>query len=141
MAETSTVPAFHLTKVAVGCKDLRVLADRLAERAANGETTAFTRYRPKRAEELAGGSLFWIIAHKLVARQAILGFDATPDGQRTIIRLDVKLVEVAPRPLRAHQGWRYLAAADAPSDLANDVTGIASLPPELREALAQLALV
>lgn len=130
----------HLSKVAVGCGDLATLAARIAVRTQGGEVAITTRYRPTRHTELVGGSLFWIVAHQLVARQAIIGFDRAGDG-RTLIRLSSTLVPVTPRSRRAHQGWRYLAAADAPPDLAADLSGLSALPPKLIGELAALALV
>lgn len=127
-----------MTKVAVGCAGLDALARRIAARSVGGEAPAMTRFRPKRADELVGGSLYWIVQHRLVARQAIRGFDMR-EG-RTVIRLDARLVPVSPRPMRAHQGWRYLAGADAPADLAED-DPIALLPPPVAAELARLALI
>lgn len=131
----------HLTKVAVGCPDIATLATRLAARAEGGEVTITTRYRPKRADEVIGGSIYWIISHQLVARQTILGFETAPDGQRISIRLDARLVEVVPQPRRAHQGWRYLEGKDAPPDIAADESGVGELPPDLRADLAGLGLI
>jgi hypothetical protein len=48
---------------------------------------------------------------------------------------------VRARPKRAHQGWRYLAAADAPPDLDGDDDGLLALPSELSMKLAGLALI
>lgn len=129
----------NLTKVAVGCGDAGALADRLASRAAAGETFLTTRYRPTRHEELVGGSLFWIVKHQLIARSRILRF--TEEEGRCTIWLDPALVPVRVRPKRAHQGWRYLVAADAPIDLDGAVDELAALPPALVSALAALALV
>ena len=42
---------------------------------------------------------------------------------------------------RGHQGWRYLAAADAPPDLGEGDDGIDALPPDLAGKLAVLALI
>lgn len=136
----------HLTKVAVGCADIETLARRMAARvAADGEAFIFTRYRPKRADEMAGGSLYWIIRHALVARQAILGFDEAADGEgrpRIRIRLGADVVPVIPRPRRAHQGWRYLRPDDAPPDLAAAAdSGAEALPPALLSTLSSLGLV
>lgn len=131
----------NLSKVAVGCRDLTALAARVAARADAGEVAITTRYRPTRHGEVIGGSLFWIIHHQFVARQEILGFGQTENGARTLIRLSATLVSVTPRPRRAHQGWRYLAAADAPPDLASDPSGLSELPPEMIGELAALALV
>lgn len=107
----------HLTKVAVGCPDVSTLARLQQERWGDGAAT-LTRLMPKQADALIGGSLYWIIAHRLVARQAILGMGMveTPWGVKCRIDLAPGPVLVVSRPCRAHQGWRYLAAADAPPD-------------------------
>lgn len=130
----------HLTKVAFGCESLAVLESRFAARADDGEVRLTTRYLPKRHAEIAGGSLFWIVRHQLVARSPILGFGEA-DGGRVSIRLEPRIVLVAPRPKRAHQGWRYLDGSDAPPDLVADGTGASALPPALAGTLADLALL
>lgn len=131
----------HLTKVAFGAASLEHLAERLAQRAAEGPLFLTTRYLPKRHEEVAGtGSLFWIIKHQLVARSAILRFGEA-EGGRVAIHIDPALVLVQARPKRAHQGWRYLEHADAPIDLGNGAQGLAEMPPELVGRLAELALI
>jgi hypothetical protein len=131
----------HLTKVAFGATSAEHLADRLRQRAAEGGMFLTTRYLPKRHEEVAGaGSLFWIIKHQLVARSPILHFGEA-EGGRVAIHLAPELVLVQARPKRAHQGWRYLEAADAPADLGGDASGMAELPPALLGKLAELALI
>jgi hypothetical protein len=109
----------HLTKVAVGCADVETLARLQAERW-GAEAASLTRFLPKRADELVGGSIFWIIKHRIVARQHILslGMVDTPWGTKCRIGLMPAPVPVQPVPKKAHQGWRYLEAADAPPDLA-----------------------
>ena len=130
----------HLTKVAVACADVEVLRDRLAGRAIDGETFVDTRYRPTRHLELIGGSLYWILPHRFVARSRILRFDEGERG-RCLIRLDVELVSVTARPKRVHQGWRYLAGADAPADLTAGEGDIAALPARLATELTALMLI
>ena len=44
-----------------------------------------TRMRPKRMAELIGGSLHWIVKHRIVARQVILRFDDRSDGRIDIV--------------------------------------------------------
>jgi len=129
----------HLTKVAVGCTDVGALADRLTSRAEGGETWLVTRYRPTRHAELIGGSLYWIIRHQLIARSEILGFAETEEG-RCRIRLGERLIAIRPRTRRAHQGWRYLTATDAPGDFGSGEEGDI-LPPDLAGRLAALALI
>ncbi len=130
--------ALHLTKVAFGTTGVDHLRERLALRGLDGPVALTTRYLPKRHEEISGrGSLFWILKHQLVARSPILGF-AEAEGGRTAILLDPALVQVVPQAKRAHQGWRYLVAADAPADLGSG--DMASLPPELAGKLAELGL-
>ncbi|HET8612225.1 MAG TPA: DUF1489 family protein [Sphingomonas sp.] len=132
----------HLTKVAVGCAEVDALRARLAARASGDATFITTRFRPRREAELIGGSLYWIIRHRLVARQAILAFAEEEDGKRCRIILSAELVPVRARPKRAHQGWRYLPHADAPADLGGEeADGIAALPGALAAELAALALI
>ncbi len=111
-------------------------------RASAGETFITTRYRPKREGELIGGSLYWIIKHRLVARQEILGFEDEPEGKRCRILLSTDLRQVRAIPKRAHQGWRYLAGTDAPSDLGEEEgEGMAALPEDMAAELAALSLI
>lgn len=134
----------HLTKVAVGCATVEALTERFAARAASeGQAYALTRYRPTRQPELAGGSLFWIIRHTLVARQAIVGLDMieTEWGTKCRIALATAPVAVRATPRRAHQGWRYLAAGDAPRDLDDGDRDVAAMPAALVRELAALWLV
>jgi hypothetical protein len=132
----------HLTKVAVGCAELDTLSARLASRAEGAETFIVTRFKPKRDGELIGGSLYWIIKHRLVARQTILGFADDPDGRRIRILLSTDLVPVRAIPKRAHQGWRYLPADGAPADRDGaEADGLAELPHHVAAELSALALI
>ncbi|MCW3797896.1 DUF1489 domain-containing protein [Sphingomonas sp. BN140010] len=129
-----------MTKVAVGCRDLPGLERRIAGRVDGGEVRVVTRMKPKRMAELVGGSLYWIVQHRLIACQTILRFEDRPDGRLDIVCAE-QLSHVPPAPKRAHQGWRYLEGADAPQPGANDDTGLSLLPPPLYGRLAALALV
>ena len=129
----------HITKVAFACRDLEALQERVGRRAAGGELRIATRMRPKRADELVGGSLFWIVKHRLVACNEILRFEDREDGRIDIV-CSAELVVIPPTPRRAHQGWRYLEDADAPSH-GDDGSGVGSLPAPLYGRLAALALV
>ncbi len=131
----------HMSKVAVGCASLGTLQRRNEGRTNDGAVAITTRFCPKRADELVGGSMFWIIKHRITARQTILGFDADSAARKTIIRLDARLVPVRAVPKRAHQGWRYLVEDDAPRDFDGDEDGLALLPPALLGKLVSLALI
>jgi hypothetical protein len=133
------VPKLHLTKVAFACRDLEILQERIKRRALDGEMRIATRMRPKRADELIGGNLYWIVRHTIIAGLEILRFDDRDDGRIDIV-CSAELRTVAPIPRRAHQGWRYLEEKDAPSG-DDGGTGLAQLPPQLYGKLASLALV
>lgn len=107
----------HLTKVAVGCPDIETLARFQRERWGD-DACSLTRFMPKRADDLIGGSLFWIIAHRVVARQPItsLAMVTTEWGLKCRIGLAPGPIAVCATPKRAHQGWRYLEADKAPAD-------------------------
>src|ERR1043165_9776453 len=126
----------HLSKVAFSCASYDTLARRQQARLADGVVPLVTRFMPKRAEELIGGSLYWIVKHRLIARNRILGFAVRASDGRTIIQLDPELVRVRLHAKRAHQGWRYLAAEDAPPDLDGEPDGLDALPPALLGKLA-----
>jgi hypothetical protein len=128
-----------LTKVAVGCASLEALQNRIARRVSSGVVRVPTRMRPKRMDELVGGSLHWIVKHRMIARQQILRFEDRSDGRIDIV-CSSDLVVIPPRPKRAHQGWRYLEDGEAPSG-EDDGSGLSELPPRLYGKLAALALV
>lgn len=127
----------HMTKVAYGAQTLEEVRGWFGGSASEKRLT--TRYLPKRHEEMVGGSLYWILKHQLIGRSPILRFEEAANG-RTAIVIANRLIETVPLGKRAHQGWRYLAAGDAPADLAGGVEGDA-LPGELVSELARIGLV
>lgn len=127
----------HLTKVAFGATGAQSLRTWLESHAEEARLT--TRYLPRRVEDLAGGSLYWIHAHALIGRSPLLGFEQKPDG-RWWIRLEPRLIAVEPIHRRAHQGWRYLKPEDAPADLAAGGES-AILPGNMVAELGRLGLL
>jgi len=127
----------NMTKIAFGAKSWSDLASWYENRDVFALTT---RNRPTRHAEMAGGSLYWILNHSLVARSEILGFTETEDG-RWHINLKPELVRVHQKRKRAHQGWRYLKEDDAPRDLADgeDVGDV--LPGKMAAKLERLGLI
>ena len=141
--------ALHLLKLCVGADSVADLEEWVARRAdANlkaglGPVTQHTtRMFPKRrAELLAGGSLFWVIRGVVLVRQRIVDLAAVTgeDGiKRCEIVLDRTLHPTQAQPRRAFQGWRYLTSEDAPADLDKKS---AEAPSELRAKLAELGLL
>jgi hypothetical protein len=144
--------ALNLIKLCVGADSIADLeewvAERVAERVARGEparSAHVTRMAPKRAAELTeGGSLYWVIKGRISARQRLLALETFTDADgigRCRLWLEPEVVAVAPRPMRAFQGWRYFAAKDAPPDLDTVGGGAAALPEELRRTLGELGLL
>jgi len=144
--------ALNLIKLCVGCDSVQELESwikqRLKVKRKRGEKPEHihrTRMVPKRAAELVdGGSLYWVIRCEIACHQLIR--DVRPfrdkDGVgRCGIVLDLKVVLVDPRPFRAFQGWRYLAAKDAPRDLEKAARGAAAMPEKLRRELRELGLM
>ena len=128
----------HLTKVAFGCTSLEHLSQRIEARGNLVRLT--TRYRPKRHTEIIGGSLFWILKHKLVGRSEIIGFDEA-EGGKTDIVIKARVIATIALPKRAHQGWRYLEPANAPRDLGDGAEGAEELPAALAGELAAMGLI
>lgn len=137
----------HLLKLCVGADGVEDLADWQASPAGRGRDglpVHVTRMWPKRAAEvLAGGSLYWVFRGMILARQRVLRLDEWrgADGiLRCAIVLDPGIVRTEPAPRRPFQGWRYLAATDAPRDLSPARAQDDPLPPGLAEALAEFGL-
>jgi len=142
----------HLIKLSVGTDSVRDLEDwiarKLKESTRRGqpvERIHTTRMVPKRVDELLdGGSIYWVIKGEILCREAILDIRPFRDKDgigRCKLVLDPKCVLVEPRPYRAFQGWRYLAAKDAPRDLARVAPGAAAMPEKLRRELSELGLL
>jgi hypothetical protein len=131
----------HLTRVAFGSSNLDMLEANVAARAIDGHLFLTTRYRPKRADELIGGSLYWIIKHQLVARITIADFVEDESIKKWNIICKLPVILVQPYSRRAHQGWRYLESGDVPPDLNIGPASEASMPAHLTSELANLGLV
>ena len=142
----------HLIKLCVGADTVDDLVawqkQRSAARRAAGQDPRprhVTRMWPRRAEEiLAGGSLYWVFRGAVLARQRIEALEEVTgeDGiRRCAIVMSPEIVLVETRPRRPFQGWRYLAAADAPPDLATHGTADPGLPTDLALALDGLGVV
>jgi len=79
-----------------------------------------------------------------MCRQRILDVRPFVDKEgvgRCHLVLQPKLVLVEPRLWRAFQGWRYLAAKDAPRDLDRAAAGAKHMPEALRRELRELGLL
>ena len=136
----------HLIKLAVGAKSIDdVRAWQAARARAAPPLRHRTRNFPKRAAEiLDGGSIYWVVNRVVSVRQAITDIlqAKQDDGTAcTDLVLSAALVPVRGRLIKPFQGWRYLAAADAPPDEAGAQAANASLPEALRRELAALALL
>ena len=137
----------HMVKLSVGTESIEGLIHWQSMARAQGPDGAprhVTRMWPKRADELLdGGSLYWVIKGNIQARQRITALNEAigQDGiRRCAIVMDPKVIRVAPARRRPFQGWRYLAAEDAPPDLRAARQGDSKLPPELTAALAEIGV-
>jgi hypothetical protein len=144
--------SLHLIKLCVGCDSVADLSSwikqRLRQKKARKEKPEHihtTRMVPKRIEELLdGGSLYWVIRGQIMCRQNLIAIRPFVDkdgiGQCRLV-LRPRVVPVEPRPFRAFQGWRYLAANDAPRDLDRAAPGARNMPEHMRRELQELGLL
>jgi hypothetical protein len=133
----------NLVKLAVGIRDVAHLRAVQALRMERDPPLRHqTRNRPKRAAELAdGGSIYWVIAGAVVARQRVVDVTADRWDDGTVcagLVLDPVLVAVEARPMKPFQGWRYLETP--PADVTAASVG-AELPETLRTELRALGLL
>ena len=143
--------ALHLIKLCVGVETIGELEEWIAERPRrfgrrdDGRHVHVTRMQPKRSEALLeGGSLFWVIKGQVSARQRLLEIRPFTDADgigRCHLVLEPVVTPVEPRPCRPFQGWRYLAEADRPRDIAERGEGLEVMPEAMRRELAELGLL
>jgi hypothetical protein len=141
----------NLLKLAVGCDSLQDLVDWIEETKALHrrigrpyEQLHTTRMVPKKLKELEGGSLYWVIKGRIMARERLLEIRPFTDNEgigRCHLVLEPVVHPVSPRPMRPFQGWRYLEAKDAPPDLGSAGAEAAEMPEELRRELASMGLL
>ncbi|KAA5605186.1 DUF1489 family protein [Roseospira marina] len=142
----------HLIKLCVGIEtpdDLRALQH--GRRMAVGDALVHTtRMMPRRASEvLTDGALYWVMKGAIRCRQTILDLEAVTDPETgrsaCRIHLDPAVVDTEAWPWRPFQGWRYLAAEQAPPDRRTvpgaDGDDVAAMPDEMRDALREMGLL
>jgi hypothetical protein len=140
----------HLIKLAAGCGDIDQLANRQAaqphRQSVRDHVCITTKRTPRRiADLLEGGSVYWVINHRIACRQAIQDIETLEgaNGNYCAIWLDPTIVRTLGARKKPFQGWRYLEAGNAPRD-----TGVYSRrdevstpPPEMAEELRELGLL
>ncbi len=135
----------HILKLCVGVSEINELVEWQTMRMRTvGKIWHTTRMIPKRADEVtSGGSIYWVIKGLISVRQRITAIEPFEDEDgisRCKLVFDEELVAVKPQPRRPFQGWRYLAAEDAPVDLPKG--GAAQdMPEQMRNELAELGLL
>lgn len=146
----AATPTIHMQKLAVGVQTVDALRRRVAQRLAGkaGRHVVLTRMMPvQRDALLAGGSIYWVIAGQVRARQRIVAMDAfggkagTAKGAKHCrITLDPEVVETECVARKPFQGWRYLKGDEAPRDL-TVLEPVAGLDPAFHRELAELGLL
>ncbi len=142
----------NLIKTAAGLQEI----DQLIERQAGNKIKyqgqkavyAYTRYAPKRADEIiqSGGYIYWILKNRIQVRQKILGFEIVQEeGDRDwcMIVVEPQLYQTVAVQRRAIQGWRYLEEKDVPKERGPYVQGCAQeeMPEDMAEELKKLGLL
>lgn len=141
----------NLLKTAAGLQEIDQLIARQADNkfTYKGQkvTYAYTRYAPKRADEIieSGGSIYWILKNRIQVRQKILGFEMVQDTDSTWCKIVVEpqLHRTLSTPKKAIQGWRYLEGNGVPKDKGLYLTGKNDdePPAEMYEELRKLGLL
>jgi hypothetical protein len=141
--------ALHLIKLCVGVKSTGQLQNWQSQQSYEYKTGQMvvnhvTRNFPKRRDELLdGGSLYWVISGKVIARNAILGLEEveTSEGLRACaIILGTPFIVTQPHPHRPFQGWRYYAQDRVPQDISTGGEH-GDLPQEMLMELRTLGLL
>lgn len=138
----------NMIKLAAGAESIESLSawqeKVIAQRKAAGlsaNPVHETRMMPKRGKEiLDGGSMYWVIKHKICIRQRIIQIERIEiEGapKFCLIHFDPQLVPVHIKRKRPFQGWRYLKSSDAPPDIDPSSPAPADTPIHLEIALKE----
>ena len=109
---------------------------------------SWTRRAPRRASELAGGSVYFVVKGETLFRMPFDGLEPVRDGfpdaparflDHTAIICAPRVVMVEAYKVRRLCGWRYLDDADAPPDL-GPALDAALPPPAMARELRELGL-
>lgn len=140
----------HLMKPAAGIKEIEELAARQAPRIYEDEDgrrviDIYTRNRPRReADLLEGGSLYWIIRHKIRCRQGVVALETHKDDEGRafcLITLDARIIPTLAQDQHPFQGWRYLDPARTPGDRPDHSDAAEDLPEDMADELRALGLL
>ena len=86
-----------------------------------------------------------LVYGEIAAREKIIAIEPFRDKDgigRCRLVMQPKVIAVSPRPMRPFQGWRYLTADSAPSDLTkSSAASVASMPEPMRRELRDLGLL
>lgn len=100
-----------------------------------------TRMMPKRGPEIInGGSMYWVIKHKICLRQRIIEIERVEiEGapKFCLIHFDPELIPVHIKTKRPFQGWRYFKQSDVPPDLNPSTPAPENTPIHLELALKE----
>lgn len=114
---------------------------------------SWTKHTPRRVDELAGGSVYFVHKRETLFRMPFLGIepvrefapDADPKfSNHVAICCAPEIVMVARQPVRFLRGWRYLRGEDAPPDICPTDVGQVSdedLPPAMQADLQEAGLL
>ena len=138
----------NLIKICVGAQtvlDLKRWQERRLLKTDAGAVYArhITRMRPKRAEVLDGGSLYWVFKGFILARQQIVDLEENvgdDNVRRCLIILETQIILTETKRKRPFQGWRYLEPIDAPKDLGVFSEKTPQLPADLERNLFEIGV-
>lgn len=99
----------------------------------------WTSRAPKRVDEMAGGSVFFVQSRRALFRMPFRRLHPTRGGGVWIL-LAPKVVRVEQHAVGMVRGWRYLKDADAPPDLPAPPAPGGDLPPHVESELRELGL-
>ena len=110
---------------------------------------SWARHKPRRVDELHGGSVYFVHHGHILFRMPFVGvepvqefttrYDPYFENHFAIVCMP-ETIHVEPHPVRFLRGWRYLEDPMAPADLTVPDTDNSALPDALRHELRELGL-
>ncbi len=117
-----------------GIENAQAWIEELAARR-GGRFGTLTARRPRRDQELVGGSVYWVAGGVTRFRMPFAALDQR--GAKCWILMRLEYIPVAAIRVARLRGWRYLEAAAAPMDMALP----ADVPADIDSVLSDLGVV
>lgn len=112
-------------------------AEDLEGEGAHGAFATYTSRKPKRTEDLEGGSVYFCEGREVKFRMPYLGVRRDEESGRWAIMMALDFIRVEPMRVKFLRGWRYMKPSEAPADIDMPM----DIPDDMEDRLRDLGVM